>query len=229
LFAIGTFLISALAYGQMFSERRNCSETRIGADAIPDATRLRASLPAGQATTTTPPTSQAPITFRERFEHYLKDTYGPVSLIGPGAGAALTQWITHNPRQWGQGFDGYGRRVASGYGRNVISNTVALPIAYLDREDPRYYPSKRSGIWPRARYALVHTFVARKTTGGEMLGFSRIAGTYAAAFAANAWYPASSADTAHALYRGSTAMASGIVYNELREFWPDLKRILLRR
>jgi hypothetical protein len=59
--------------------------------------------------------------------------------------------------------------------------------------------------------------------------FSRIAGSYAAGFIANAWYPASSADTAHALYRGSTAMASSIVYTELEEFWPDLRKLIFHR
>jgi hypothetical protein len=226
LFAIGTFLISAVGYGQMLSQRSNCTETSIGADAIPGVTELRTSPPSRKAMTTTPSTPQSQLTFRQRFERYLNDTYRPVSLLGPGVGAALTQWTTHNPRQWGQGFDGYGRRFASGYGRNVISNTIALPIAYLDHEDPRHYRSDRKGIWPRARYALVHTFVTRKTTGGEMPFFSHIIGTYSAAFAANAWYPAASADTAHALYRGSTAMAASIVYSELFEFWPDLKQMI---
>jgi len=229
LLAVGSFLTSAGAYGQIVSEQSGGSETRIGVKTIASATALRMSKPGGQAIPTTRFTPAARPSFREYFDQYVDNTYGPGSLLGPAVGAAMTQWTTHNPREWGQGFDGYGRRVASGYGRKVISNTVALPIAYLMHEDPRYYPSKRKGIWPRARYALIHTFVTRNTKGGEMPFFSSIAGSYAAAFAANAWYPASSADAAHVFYRGSTAMASGIAYNELREFWPDLKKLLFHR
>jgi hypothetical protein len=229
LLALGSLFATTGAHGQLFSGRSDGSETTIAIDAMAAATAFKASIPGGQAMPTVRSPATGRISLREHFDLYVDDTYTPASLLGPVVGAALTQWTTHNPRQWGQGFDGYGRRVASGYGRKVIANTVAFPIAYLDHEDPRYYPSTRKGIWPRARYALIHTFVTRKTTGGEMPFFSRIAGTYAAAFAANAWYPASSADTGHALYRGSTAMASSIVYNELREFWPDLRKILLRR
>ena len=52
-----------------------------------------------------------------------------MSFLGPGVGAALTQSVTGNPREWGQGFGGYGRRFASGYGRNIISNTIFIGFA----------------------------------------------------------------------------------------------------
>lgn len=166
------------------------------------------------------------LTFGDRFDLYVKDTYGPMAVMGIGIGAALTQWTTHNPREWGQGFPGYGRRVASGFARNAISHTVALPVAYLDNEDPRRYPSNRHGIWPRVQYAVVHTFVVRNMTGGQMPAYSRVAGIYASAFAANAWYPERSADTHHALVRGSTSMASAVANQVFREFWPDIKKAL---
>jgi hypothetical protein len=166
----------------------------------------------------------------DRVGFYARNTYGPTSFLGPAVGAALTQWVTGNPREWGQGFGGYGRRLASGYSRNVIANSIALPIAAFDHEDPRYFPSNRRGIWPRAQYALVHAFVVRNEAGREMPAYSRIIGAYGAGFASNTWYPRSSADTKHALYRGSTALASSMAYTVLLEFWPDAMRLMhLRR
>src|SRR6516225_5675680 len=80
------------------------------------------------------------------------------------------------PPEWGQGADAYGIRFASGFGRSVISRTIAFGVAAVDREDPRFVPSNESGIWRRTRHAIVGTFVSRAPTGGSMPAFSRFVG-----------------------------------------------------
>jgi hypothetical protein len=62
-----------------------------------------------------------------------------------------------------------------------------------------------------------------------MPAFSRFAGVYGAAFIANAWEPPSQADAGHALQRGSTALASSVGWHIVEEFWPDIRRKVLRR
>jgi len=114
------------------------------------------------------------------------------------------------PPEWGQGADAYGIRFASGFGRSVISRTIAFGVAAVDREDPRFVPSNESGIWRRTRHAIVGTFVSRAPTGGSMPAFSRFVGVYSAGFIANAWEPRSQNDTGHALERGSTALLSSV-------------------
>ena len=64
------------------------------------------------------------------------------------------------------------------------------------------------GVPPRAR--LVSAYL-------------RIAGVYAAGFVSNAWYPANYSDVHSAIYLGSTAVASDIVRQEFKEFWPDIR------
>jgi hypothetical protein len=134
-----------------------------------------------------------------------------------------------HPPKWGQGFPGYGRRLLSGYSRQVIANTVALGVALADGEDPRHYPTGRHDVWQRGLYSARQTFVSRRVTGGEMPDYSRIIGAYSAAFVANAWCPAPRSDTKHALWRGSTALASNMVWQLFREFWPDARRKLAKR
>jgi hypothetical protein len=180
------------------------------------------------AATSLSPTGSVPFTTRQHLQFYVGTTYAPLAFAGPIAGAAVTQWVTGNPPEWGQGFPGYGRRVLSGYSRQVIANTVALGVALADGEDPRHYPTGRHGVWQRGLYAARQTFVSRRTSGGEMPDYSRIIGAYSAAFVANAWYPAPGADTEHALWRGSTALASNMVWQLFREFWPDARRKLAR-
>jgi len=168
----------------------------------------------------------APFTKRDRIRFYEKTTFTPFALAGPIAGAAVTQWTTGNPPQWGQGFPGYGRRLLSGYSRQVISNTIGLGVAYVAKEDPRRRPTGEQGVWKRGLYAARGAFVSHTASGGLMPAYSRIVGSYAAGFVSNAWYPAPYSNFHSALYRGSTALASDIVWQEFKEFWPDARRKL---
>ena len=64
------------------------------------------------------------------------------------------------PPEWGQGADAYGIRFASGFGRSVISRTIAFGVAAVDNEDPRFVPSNESGIWRRTRRARGNLCIA---------------------------------------------------------------------
>jgi hypothetical protein len=110
----------------------------------------------------------------------------------------------------------------------IIGRTIRFGVAALDHEDPRFEPSNETGFWPRARFATVHYFVARTDRGTRIPAFSRFAGVYGAAFISNEWYPASRANTTHALLRGTTALSAGLGWNVLKEFWPDIKNAFYR-
>ena len=185
---------------------------------------------AGSDPTTAPVTDKskrpAPFTIKDRMRFYGATTFSPLAVLGPIAGAAVTQWTTHNPPQWGQGFPGYGRRLLSGYSRQVISNTIGLGIALAANEDPRCRPTGERGVWKRGLYAARGAFVSHTASGSLMPAYSRIIGSYTAGFVSNAWYPAPYSNFHSALYRGSTALASDIVWQEFKEFWPDVHRKL---
>jgi len=91
----------------------------------------------------------ARFTLEDRLRFYRETTFSPWALAGPIGGAAFTQWTTGNPPQWGQGFPGYGRRLLSGYSRQVISNSLALGVAFAANEDPRRRPTGENGVWKR--------------------------------------------------------------------------------
>jgi hypothetical protein len=165
------------------------------------------------------------LTFGERLRIYEHSFVTPEALIGPALGAAVGQ--AHNtPHEWGQGAAGFGTRLGSAYGRSVIARTVALGVATVDREDSRFQPSNETGIWRRAKHAVVGTFVSRTASGGSMPAISRFVGVYSAAFIANAWEPPSQDGATKAWERGSTALASSVGWHVFEEFWPDIRNAL---
>ncbi|HKQ85468.1 MAG TPA: hypothetical protein VJS43_01730, partial [Candidatus Acidoferrales bacterium] len=123
------------------------------------------------------------LTFRARVHLYVSSLTEPDSVLAPAFGAAANQ-ARNEPPEWGQGGDALAVRFASGYGRLVVGRTIRFGVAAADGEDPRSDVSNLPGIWPRARYAIIHTFVARNDSNIEMPAFSRFAGVYGAAFIA---------------------------------------------
>ena len=159
------------------------------------------------------------LTLGNRFTIYRQTILRPYSLVGPALGAGIGQW-ENEPPEWGQGAKGYGRRVASGMGRQLISETIRFGFAAVDGEDPRYHRSEDTGVWKRARHAIVETFTSETADGGRIPAYSRFAGTYGAAFISNTWYPDSRATAGWALRRGSTALGASIGFHLFEEFVP---------
>ena len=185
--------------------------------ALPDAPQV--------GTTQVPPPAR--LDFRQRVRIYGHSMSNFETVLAPAFGAALTQ-ARNDPPEWGQGAGGYGTRFASGYGRALTARTIRFGVAAIDHEDPRFQPSNETGFARRAAMATLHVFVAQTDDGSQMPALSRFAGIYGAAFIANAWYPASRANTTHALLRGTTALSATVGWNVLREFWPDIKNSLHR-
>jgi hypothetical protein len=196
---------------------------------------------AGQATdqekepdaTTAPVTEKskrpARFTIEDRLRFYKQTTFSPSAFLGPVAGAAFSQWTTGNPPQWGQGFAGFGKRLLSGYSRQVIANTIALGVGFTIKEDPRRRPTGEQGVWKRGLYAARGAFVSHTASGKLIPAYSRILGDYGAGFISNAWYPRPYSNAQSALYRGTTALASDIIWQEFKEFWPDIRSKFRRR
>ena len=159
------------------------------------------------------------LTFGERARVYAHSVFSYETVIGPAFGSAIGQW-EDEPPGWGEGADGYFKRFGSGVARHEIAETIRFGFAAVDHEDPRYFRSEDRGLWPRARHAVISTFVSQTSSGATIPAFSRFAGTYSAAFISNTWYPANRSGWGDAARRGSTALASSIGFHLLSEFLP---------
>jgi hypothetical protein len=156
----------------------------------------------------------------ERFGEFVLSTVGPVPLIGEAGGAAIGQWI-NAPKEWGQGWDAFAKRYWSNLAYNGIRQTITYGGSVFLGEDTRYFASRRAGVWPRVRHAVVSTFTARHMNGKESFSFSSTAGVIGASAISSVWGPGSWKGPGNIAENAGISFASTAVFNIVREFLPD--------
>ena len=156
-------------------------------------------------------------TREERFKKYVKDTVGPFRLVRTGVSAGLDQW-RDTPEDWGQGSKGYGKRFASGMGRNAIQQTVTYGLDSALGFDTGFRRSKREGFFPRLKDALAENVTSRTRSGNRVISAPRLIGVYTGSvIAAETWYP-NRYSYKDGLRHGTTTLLTGFGINVLREF-----------
>lgn len=160
-----------------------------------------------------------PLTLGEKYRVALNRSVDPVEFVRIAFGAGLDQ-ARNYPREWGQGWNAFGVRVASGFGQQLVREQIEFGVWAMDHEDPRHQRSGLQGIWPRARYAVVHTFVSRRDDGSRMPAYSRFAGDYGAGFISREWYPDRFHNFQQGFEAGSVSLGLDVGLNVAREFLP---------
>jgi len=194
----------------------------IAQDVVSSSNNALPNAPSTTQITATSITVSHSLTFGERARIYGHTVFSPGSIVGPAFGAAIGQW-EDEPPEWNEGGEGYGRRFASGVGREMSQKTITFGVAAIDGEDPRYFRSTNPSVWGRTKHAIVWAFVSPTASGREIPAFSKLFGFYGGAFIANAWYPEYPAnrDTAgDAAIRGTTALGASIGFHAIRAFMP---------
>jgi hypothetical protein len=159
------------------------------------------------------------MTQRERLHDYLGHLFSPLSIVRSAAGAGILQ-AEDTPGEWGLGAKGYGLRFANSYGQNVIRSTLLYGVSDALHEDNRYYRSGLHGAWPRLKYAIASSFVARHDDGSRHISISRISSTVATGFISRSWQPPSSSSLTDGVSSFGISFAVEIGFNVGREFLP---------
>jgi len=146
-----------------------------------------------------------------------------------GSLAAIAQ-AKNDPKEWGQGWDAYGKRFGANFADNSIGTFMTVAIfPSLFREDPRYYQMGKGGFWRRSYHAVNRLFVTRTDSGKERFNYSESIGNAAAAAISNIYHVPSDRTAS----RNATTFAFLIIYdglsNGLKEFWPDIRRKVFRK
>lgn len=170
-------------------------------------------------------TLQAPL---GKLRYHARAIYGPWALAGTAAYAGILQELDA-PKEWGQGDGAYGRRLASTAAAGAIHTVLAFGLDSTLHEDPRYFRSSRKGVWRRMADAARGTFMTRTDSGGETVSAWRLGSAYGSAILSNLWYPDRLDTVRLGFLQGTVRVGFDLITNLSSEFWPDVKKKLLRR
>jgi hypothetical protein len=163
-----------------------------------------------------------------KLHFHAESTYAPLAIVGAAVYAGILQ-EAGAPKEWRQGAGAYGKRFSSTVAWSGIHSALAFGLDSMLNQDPRYFRSGGTGFWRRSGHALRGTMLTRTDSGGETLSSWRIGSAYGAAFLSNQWYPDRLNTARLGFIQGSVTLGFDLVSNLGSEFWPDIKRKVLRR
>ncbi len=173
-------------------------------------------------------TNAPPITTRQRFRIASLSTFDPFVYPFVAFTAGLADLRQQEPA-WGGGARGYMKHYAAAFADNAIGNMMTTAVvSTLVNQDPRYFVLGTGGFWRRAAYAASRSLVTRRD-GRLQFNASELGGNAVAAGLSNLYYPVQNRSIAGTLDRWQTQVMWDTLSNELKEFWPDLRRGLLHR
>lgn len=142
---------------------------------------------------------------------------GPVALARTVGTAGIATW-RNSPEEWGTKWEGFGKRVASNFGRNVIKQTTIYGLDEALKVDSSYYRAKNKGVGGKIKNALISPIAARNREGKRVVGVPRLVGTYGAAIISReVWYP-DRFDWKDGVRSGTISLGFNAAFNLVKEF-----------
>jgi hypothetical protein len=163
----------------------------------------------------------AKITAKQRLGYYAGTTFAPGVMFASVVGAGISQGI-NSPEEWGQGWDAYGKRLASSYGSTVIANTIQVGTAAAFHDDNRYFRAKGRSFAARMGNVIISPLVAHNDRGGARFSTSGFIGAASYTAIPLAWSPKSWRDSSSISINALIWYGSVAGTNFIREFFPDL-------
>ena len=154
---------------------------------------------------------------KTRSKRYVSSVVGPFALGRTVATAGISTW-RNSPEEWGDRWEGFGRRVASNFGKNVIKQSTIYGLDEAFKYDSHYYRSKDKSVGARVRNALISPVTARDRNGKRVIGVPRLVGTYTSNIVSyETWYPALY-DWKDGVKSGTISLGFNAAFNLFKEF-----------
>jgi hypothetical protein len=131
----------------------------------------------------------APLTTKLKFHLAWKSTTDPITVAGTAFLAGLQQAGDEYP-EFGQGMEGYGKRLGAGYG-DVISSTFLSGAIFpsLLHQDPRYYFQGSGSTRSRLLHAVENSVRCKGDNGNWQFNYSNMLGVFGGAAVSSYLYP----------------------------------------
>jgi len=169
-----------------------------------------------------------PLTGKERWRLYLNQTFVPPQAYFGVIWSSLVDHIDHDPPEWGQGMAGYGLRLASRFGTNVVQNSILAVGAATLHEEPRYICSSSKGFFRRSGHALLFTVVTYNNSSKLTPAVASVGSIYTASMITTSWMPKRYTMLGDGVRDANLQLAYVGMFNLVEEFWPEIKKVFTR-
>jgi hypothetical protein len=160
----------------------------------------------------------APMSPKLKFGMAFRTVTDPVSLLVVAGLAGAEQYHNTFPG-YGQGAEGYAKRLGSTYADTVASRMLGSAVfPVLLHQDPRYFYRGSGTVRSRLAYAVVSAVVARGDNGQLQPNYSHILGSFAAAGISNLYKSPQDRQVGLTLRNGLIITAAAAGVNIMREF-----------
>jgi hypothetical protein len=192
----------------------------------------------------------APLTAGQKFKVVARGSFDEVQLPWYLTLAAISQAENSEPG-YGQGWEGYGKRVASAFADGTIENFLTSAVfPSMLRQDPRFFQSSEGGFAHRTGYAISRIFVTRTDSGHSQFNYSEVLGSaVAATISTNTYHPRAFITTRYdaatntvtyvhnpsdrTLPNTASVWGTQVGYDTItyvvKEFWPDIRRKMIKK
>ena len=168
-----------------------------------------------------------PLTKHQKWIHFLHRTYSSATFLGAAEGTVFARatggfMYCCGIKAWGER---YGAGLADTESRQFFANFL---FPTLLKQDPRYFPKRRGSVIGRAWYAATRVLVTRNDSGHEAFNYSEVLGVAFTRALSNAYYPERLRDGSTTLNDILGTIQSDATSNLVREFWPEITRMVHR-
>lgn len=169
-----------------------------------------------------------PLTVKQKFKIATDDSFDRGTIALAMVFGAQGQ-LSRSAPSFGNGPAGYGKYFGTAYGDFLIGNMMTEGVfPSLLRQDPRYFRRGSGSKWSRLSYSIKQSFWTRKDSGGGQFNYSEVLGNATAVAISNAYYP-DNRSVGDAISKLGSQIGIDMASNVLKEFGPDLTRLLTRK
>lgn len=169
-----------------------------------------------------------PLTARQKFGIASQDAWDRGTVILAAAFAGESQLTKAEP-SYGQGVEGYAQYFGASYAGFIIGDYMTEGVfPSLLHQDPRYFRKGTGSGWARFGYACGQIFWTHTDAGGSNFNYSEVLGNSVAVAISNAYYP-DQRDPSNAVTNLGQQLGVDMASNVLKEFWPDITRVVSRK
>jgi hypothetical protein len=159
-----------------------------------------------------------PLSSKQKFELAWKATIDPVNIILTAATAGVEQ-ARNDYSGYGQGAQGYGKRIGAAYADGAIGTFIGGAILpSLLKQDPRYFYKGTGSKRSRFLYAIANLAVCKGDNKRWQPNYSNILGSLAAGGISNLYYPANDRGVRLTFENAFIGIGVGAVFNLAQEF-----------